>query len=94
MHADLVRYQITVAAPLASPIAPHLTTPDLHPARYVADSNAAGGSPHNSRGRIHAHAGQDGARRRVDAPQEDRKGLGRGQDKRAMPGYSKSLPAA
>ena len=77
MHADLVGFLISVAAPLASPVAPHLTTPDVHSARSVADSNAAGGSPQNSRGRILARAGQDSARRRADAFQDARKGLGR-----------------
>ena len=51
----------------------HPTTPDIRSARSVADSSAAGRPPHNRRGGIHVHAGQDRARRRADAPQEARK---------------------
>ena len=55
----------------------HPTIPDIHPARSVADSSAAGRPPHNRCRQIYAQADQDGARRRADAPQEARKGQGR-----------------
>ena len=34
-------------------LAPHPTTPDIHPARSVADSSTASRPPHKRRGRIH-----------------------------------------